>query len=116
MAKGKTAAKQVVLKTPGMGQLVKQVKALTLAVAPKPKSAKKKRQRNKLSFGKMERISLDFHAMCYAKLLLDPCKAKLCHPVYPEPGSGYLVRTHVTALGHTTSAKNAGYCIWFGFP
>jgi hypothetical protein len=99
-----------------MAQLQRDIKALQmqkdqLAGQKKKKPAKNKKK--KPSFKKMEKYALDFSAAAYARLLADPCKAKLVHPVYPEPGAGYLVRSHATSLGHTGSTKVAGYVLWF---
>lgn len=58
------------------------------------------------------RRALDAKALEYARLLVDPCAAPLCHPVYPGGDSGFLFRVESVNTFANASGNNAGYVHW----
>lgn len=60
----------------------------------------------------MRRRVLDSRAQEYARLLVDPCGAPLCHPVYPGGDSGFLFRAESIASFGGGSTETAGIVHW----
>lgn len=55
---------------------------------------------------------LDKQGQDYARLLRDPVRAPLCHPVYPGAGSGYLFRAQNLFSLALAPTETAGYVRW----
>jgi hypothetical protein len=78
-----------------------------------PKKSKNKRGSNKMSTTTTKNTkpairSMDNDGAAYARLLMDPCNAKVTHPNYAGGDSGYLIRTESTV----TFPHPNGYVRW----
>jgi hypothetical protein len=61
---------------------------------------------------RLARTVLDGQAIDYAKLLLDPCGARLTHPVYSGGEGGYIVRTETFTTYFNGAGITAGVFHW----
>lgn len=57
-------------------------------------------------------LALDKAGLDYAKLLLDPCGAKLSHPVYTGAEGGYLIRAESFSRNFVSAGTTAGVLHW----
>lgn len=57
-------------------------------------------------------VSLDAHALAYARLLNDPCSAPLVHPTFAGADGGLLIRAETTYTFGTTALSTAGIFVW----
>lgn len=55
---------------------------------------------------------LDAKAIEYAKLLMDPCSAAICHPVYPGGDSGFLFRAESVGTFGAAATQDCGFVHW----
>lgn len=55
---------------------------------------------------------LDAAALAYARLLNDPCSARMVHPTFVGAESGFLLRVRQLVSLHATASYNCGYVLW----
>lgn len=60
----------------------------------------------------LQQAMLDKQGQDYARLLRDPVRAPLCHPVYPGSGSGYLFRAQSLFQLAISPLETAGFVRW----
>lgn len=77
----------------------------------KTKSKQKKKQQPKSRRPAVTR-SLDPYAYAHARLLVDPCGAPLCHPVYPGGDAGFLFRADCVLTFGGGATDTAGFVHW----
>lgn len=79
----------------------------------KPARKQKKSQPRQKSAQKQQlafiRGKYDAAAVAYARLLTDPCRAALAHPVYPGASGGYLTRFSQYFTYNTGASDTTGY-------
>lgn len=82
---------------------------------PKKKNGRKAPKNTKSMVPRLPRsISnrLDEQAMCYARLLNDPCSAPLCHPTFAGADGGMVVRCENTIAIGTAAGSTASVFSW----
>lgn len=89
-----------------------------MALTKKQKAARKARKAANNNNNKTVVVAgraartLDAPALAYAKLLSDPCNARVVHPVFPGSDAGYLFRADAFSVIGSGALETSGYFHW----